>query len=137
MNLSADSVRRIREAYVQAVRGSVSPAQFAAAFGLSPDCERDGVTDAAAVALRYLSQGLPGFRGNVSEWSYQSTFHHDAPDKVLCRFWWPRFVAELTNSSHTGTMIDAVHWIDNPGKRRETVIDAACEAFRLKRSGDA
>lgn len=52
MTLSADSVRRIREAYVQAVRGSVSPAQFAATFGLDADAERDGVTGAAALALR-------------------------------------------------------------------------------------
>jgi hypothetical protein len=69
----------------------------------------------------------------LSEWSYQRTFHHDTPDKVLCRLWWPRFVAELTNTSHTATMIDVVHWIDDPGDRREAIIDAAHEAFMLKR----
>lgn len=136
MTLSADSVRRIREAYVQAVRGSVSPAQFAAALGLPADAEQTGVAGASAIALRYFSQGLPGFRGDLPEWSYQRTLHHDTPDQVLCRLWWPRFVAELTNRAHIGTQIARVHWIDDPGERREAILATAREVFLLKPDAD-
>lgn len=137
MTLSAESVRRIREAYVQAVHGSVSPAQFAAMFDLPPEAERDGVTGAAATALRYLSQGLPGFRGNLSEWSYQQSFYSDAPDQVLCRLWWPRFVAELVNPAHAPRQtIERVHWTDDPGEQREAILEAACAAFPLARKSD-
>ena len=27
--------------------------------------------------------------------SFQRAFDHDKPDKVLCRLWWPRFVAQI------------------------------------------
>jgi hypothetical protein len=55
-----------------------------------------------------VSQGLPGFRRNLSRWSYQRTFHNDKPDEVLCRLWWPRFVAELLDS-HGRSQLGRVH----------------------------
>jgi hypothetical protein len=56
MTLSADSVTRIREAYGEATGTPVTPEDFAAALDLPADCERDGVSGTAALALRYLSQ---------------------------------------------------------------------------------
>lgn len=67
----------------------------------------------------------------MSEWSYQRTSRHDTPDQVLCRLWWPRFVAEL-KTLHTGTVIDLVHWFDDPGDRCEAIIAEARETFLLK-----
>jgi hypothetical protein len=63
----------------------------------------------AAVALSYLSQGLPGFRGNLPEW----------------------FVATIGQSGGHG-VIDHVIWIDAPGDHAEKTLAAAREAFRLR-----
>jgi hypothetical protein len=84
--LSGDRVKRIREAYSEATGAPVGPEEFAAAFDLPAAGERDGVSGAAALALRYLSQGLPGFRGKLSEWSFQGLIGHHGPHEVLCRF---------------------------------------------------
>ena len=37
--------------------------------------ENEGASRPEAVALSNLSQGLPGFRGDLPEWSYQQAFH--------------------------------------------------------------
>ena len=73
----------------------IDEATFAARFGIPTNSELEGVNGPGALALRYLSQGLPGFRGSLSEWSFQRPFDHDKPDKVLCRLWWPRFAAQI------------------------------------------
>ena len=86
--------------------------------------------------MRYLSQGLPGFRGSLSEWSYQRSYHHDTPDKVLCQLWWPRFVAEIIYAGGR-TQLGRVFWVDDPEDRREATIKAACEAFILQMPGEA
>ena len=81
MALSGDAVRRIREAFNEATGTPLEADAFAERFGLPANSERDGLTGPGALALRYLSQGLPGFRGNLSEWSYQRTFYEDKPDQ--------------------------------------------------------
>ena len=85
MTLSGDALRRIREAFSEATAMPIDEATFAARFGLPANSERDGVNGPGALGLRYLSQGLPGFRGSLPEWSYQRSYHHDKPDKVLRR----------------------------------------------------
>lgn len=130
MNLSADSVKRVREAYSEATGAPVSPEAFAAAFNLPPSGEQDGVSGAAALALRYLSQGLPGFRGKLREWSFQGLVGHHGPHQVLCRFWWPRFNAEI-GFVRAVSIISHVHWIDDPGGQRIAILREACRMFRL------
>jgi hypothetical protein len=128
--LTAESVKRIREAYGEAIGAPVTPEDFAAAFDLPAAGERDGVTGAAALALRYVSQGLPGFRGKLNEWSFQGLVGHHGPHQVLCRFWWPRFVAEI-EFGHATSLISHVHWIDDPGDLRIPILIKACTTFRL------
>jgi hypothetical protein len=128
--LTAESVKRIREAYSKATGVPVSPEHFAAAFDLPAGAESDGVSGAAALALRYLSQGLPGFRGKLNEWSFPGMVGHRGPHQVLCRFWWPRFNAEI-RFSHATSIISHVHWIDDPGERRTAILVQACQVFRL------
>lgn len=130
MTLSGESVTRIREAYGEATGAPVTPADFAAAFDLPADAETAGIAGAAALALRYLSQGLPGFRGKLSEWSFQGLVGHHGPHKVLCRFWWPRFNAEI-EFVHAASVISHVHWIDDPSDRRLDILLQACKSFRL------
>jgi hypothetical protein len=57
--------------------------------------EDEGASGPEAVALSYLSQGLPGFRGDLPEWSYQQTFHAKGTRglQILTRYWWPSLVA--------------------------------------------
>ena len=120
MTLTAFNVRRIRAALQEASGDPLSAADFAKRYGHPVDAEEVGVDGPAATMLRYLSQGLPGFRGDLAEWSFQRTLHHDAPDKVLCRLWWPRFVGELSKPAFKPkTEITRVHWIDDPGERRD------------------
>jgi hypothetical protein len=135
MTLSGDAVRRIREAFSKATATPIDEGAFAARFGLPANSERDGVNGPGALALPYLSQGLPGFCGNLSEWSFQRPFDHDKPDKVLCRLWWPRFVAQITDA-HGRAQLGRVFWIDDPEDRREAIIKAACETFILQMSGE-
>jgi hypothetical protein len=68
-----------------------------------------------AVALSYLSQGLPGFRGDIPEWSYQQAFHAKAVRglQILPRYWWPRFVARIGQHGGHGC-IETVSWVDEP-----------------------
>ena len=69
----------------------------------------------------YLSQGLPGFRGDLPEWSYQQVFH---------RYWWPRFIARIgERAGHS--VIETVTWVDEPGDHADRVLVAAREAFML------
>ena len=138
MTLTGESIARIREAYWEATGAPISAPEFAARFDLPIHAERDGVTGAAAIMLRYLSQGLPGFRGGLREWSYQTLVGDgDRVHNVMCRLWWPRFTAEVVSRAHeTRATMECVHWIDDPGERRDAVLDTACEMFLLKR-GDA
>ena len=124
-------MRRIRQAFNAATAMSIDEATFAARVGIPANSELEGVNGPGALALRYLSQGLPGFRGNLSEWSFQRPFDHDKPDKVLCRLWWPRFVAQITDA-HGRAQLGRVFWIDDPEDRREAIIKAACETFILQ-----
>ena len=135
MMLSGRAVRRIRQAFNAAAAMPIDEATFAARFGIPTNSERDGVNGPGALVLRYLSQGLPGFRGNLSEWSFQRAFDHDKPDKVLCRLWWPRFVAQITDA-HGRAQLGRVFWIDDPEDRREVIIKAACETFILQMPGE-
>jgi hypothetical protein len=58
----------------------------------------------------------------------------DRPHKVLCRLWWPRFTAEIHRRTfETRAMMEPVYWIDDPGERRDAILDAACEVFLLQR----
>jgi hypothetical protein len=105
MQVAGGSIRRIREAYSEAIGAPVWPEDFAAALALPADCERDGVSGSAALALRYLSQGLPDFRGALPEFCFQGLVGHHGPHKVLCRFWWPRFAAEIKWGHATTSII--------------------------------
>lgn len=131
MTLSGESVKRVREAYGEAIGASVTAEAFAAAFVLPPWCEQDGVTGTAALALRYLSQGLPGFRGNLPEFCFQGLVGHHGPRKLLCRLWWPRFAAEIEWGQATTSILGQVHWIDDPGDLRLGIVAQACAAFHL------
>jgi hypothetical protein len=107
-----------------------APEEFAAAFDLPAEVEV--VSGAAALALRYLSQGLPGFRGTLSEWSFQGLVGHRGPHQVPCRFWWPRFAAEIEWGHATQGVIGHVHWIDDPGDLRTAILAQACKTFILQ-----
>ena len=72
MTLSGRAVRRIRQAFNAATAMPIDEATFAARFGIPTNSEIEGVNGGGARALRYLSQGLPGFRGNLSEWSFNA-----------------------------------------------------------------
>ena len=65
-------------------------------------------------------RGLPGFRGDLPEWSYQQAFHAKGTRRlqILTRYWWPRLVATIGQSGGHGA-IDHVTWIDAPGDRAE------------------
>lgn len=132
MTLSGESVTRIREAYGEALGAPIEPEAFAATFDLPADAEAVGVTGAAALALRYLSQGLPGFRGKLPEYCFQGLVGHQGPHKVLCRFWWPRFAAEITWGHATTSILNHVHWIDDPGDRRIDITIQVCTKYRLQ-----
>jgi hypothetical protein len=136
MTLSGRAVRRIRQAFNAATAMPINEATFAARFGIPTNSELDGVNGPGALALRYLSQGLPGFRVSLSEWSFQRASHHDKPDKVLCRLWWPRFVAQITDARGRA-QLGRVFWIDDPEDRRAAIIKAACEMFILQMPGEA
>ena len=95
--------------------------------------EDEGASGPEAVALSYLSQGLPGFRGNLPEWSYQQAFHAKGVRglQILTRYWWPRFVARIgERAGHS--VIETVTWVDGPGDHAEETLAAAREAFRLR-----
>jgi hypothetical protein len=96
--------------------------------------ESEGASGPLAVALRYLSQGLPGFRGDLFEWSYQATFHERWPT-LLMRYWWPRFTAPIARG-YGPARIDFVRWIDEPGDCEAMILKAACETFRLRLAPD-
>jgi hypothetical protein len=107
-------------------------------MGLPGDAEPHGAEASGETALRYLSQGLPGLRGELTEWSFQATFHErTTPDEILCRLWWPRFVAEVSKP-HGRTVITRVRWIDDPvtSERRVETLTKACEVFMLRRSSE-
>jgi hypothetical protein len=104
----------------------------AARFTIPVDSEREGVDGYSALALRYLTQGLPGFRGNLSEWSYQRMVQHE----TLWRLWWPRFVGEIIYA-HGRSQLGRIIWIDDPADWRESIIKAACEAFILQMPSEA
>jgi hypothetical protein len=132
--MKPDNVTRIREAYQLATGEQLSAKEFASLHHLPADAEQNGAEGAAETTLRYLSQGLPGFRGDLTEWSFQATFHErTTPHKILCRLWWPRFVAEISKL-HGRTVITRVHWIDDPvtSERRVETLTKACEVFMLR-----
>lgn len=134
VGMKPESVTRIREAYAQASGEDLTAQEFATRMGLPAEAEAHGAEGAAETALRYLSQGLPGFRGDLTEWSFQAMFfERNTPSNVLCRLWWPRFVAELTKTLGR-TVISRVHWIDDPvtSERRVEVLTKACEVFMLR-----
>lgn len=144
--MKGDEVKKIRYALSEAVGRRMSQHDLAAVLGLTgstgPDTLRsweDGSRDVSgpgALALRYLSQGLPGFRGDVPEWSYQREFHHDHAN-VIVRHWWPRFVVNVKRPSTAPPFLDTPRWIDDPLFRREAIVAACCEAFRLPVSSPA
>jgi hypothetical protein len=74
---------------------------------------------------------LPGFRGKPSEYSFQGLVGHHGPHQVLCRFWWPRFAAEI-ELTRGRSRIGHVHWIDDPGERRAAILAQACKTFLLQ-----
>jgi hypothetical protein len=132
--MKPENVTRIREAYAQAAGVDLTAAEFASLMDLAADAETHGVTGAAETALRYLSQGLPSFRGELTEWSFQATFFdRTSPHKVLCRLWWPRFVAELSKTLGR-TVIARVHWVDDPvtSERRVEILTRACDVFMMR-----
>jgi len=81
-------------------------------------------------AAEYLSQGLPEFRGDLPEYSYQATFHERWPTLVT-RYWWPRFVAPIERG-HGPARFGFITWTDDPGDQRDAIIAQACERFRVK-----
>lgn len=110
-----DEVHNIREALGSAIGEKISTRDFGMALGLSPDnasrsvrrWENTGPTGPAAVAMRYLEQGLmtalPEFvmgEGDV-----------DLGDTYLIRLHFPRFVARWNKEIKSYTDI---HWIDEP-----------------------
>ena len=79
--MEATEVRRLREALSEAMGREVSQLDLGLMLGLNlasvevTKWEEEGASGPEAVALSYLSQGLPGFRGDLPEWSYQQSFH--------------------------------------------------------------
>jgi hypothetical protein len=79
--VNGSEVRRIREALGQAMGRDVSQLDLGLMLGLNlaslevGKWEDEGASGPEAVALSYLSQGLPGFRGDIPEWSFQQAFH--------------------------------------------------------------
>jgi hypothetical protein len=137
--MDGSAVKRIREALGQAVGQEVSQLDFGVRLGLNlasaevTKWEDEGASGLEAAALSYLSQGLPGFRGDLPEWSYQQAFHAKGSRglQILTRHWWPRFVATIGQRGGHG-IIERVIWIDAPGERAETTLASAREAFRLR-----
>jgi hypothetical protein len=137
--MDGSAVKRIREALGQAMGREVSQLDLGVMLGLNlaslevTKWEEEGASGPEAVALSYLSQGLPGFRGDLPEWSYQQAFHARGLRglQILTRYWWPRFVAAIGESRGHG-VIDRVMWIDAPGDYAEKTLSAAREAFRLR-----
>jgi hypothetical protein len=78
------------EALGQAMGREVSQLDLRVVLGLNlasvevGKWEDEGASGPEAVALSYLSQGLPGFRGDLPEWSYQQAFH--AKGSAACKF---------------------------------------------------
>lgn len=136
MHMPGDEIRQIREGLAQAIGRPLCAHEFGARLGLPADSfavsmmESEGATGPLALALRYLSQGLPGFRGDLPEWSYESTFHERWPT-ALVRYWWPRFMAPIERR-HLPARMGFISWIDDPRDRKEATLKAACEAFRLR-----
>jgi uncharacterized protein (DUF433 family) len=100
------------------------------ASGRQLSAEEFAAIATSEMAARYLAQGLPGFRGDLPEWSYQATFHERWPT-VLVRHWLPRFRASVERTfgpAHIGF----VTWIDDPGDQAAAILKAACEAFILR-----
>src|SRR3954451_22159479 len=103
--MTGADVKAIRNALSEATGRRVSQYDLGIILGLSVDnaarlvrkWEEEEASGPAAMALRYLSQGLPGYRGELREWSYQHEFHASAARglQVLHRQWWPRFVARV------------------------------------------
>jgi hypothetical protein len=137
--MDGSEVKRIREALGQAMGREVSQLDLGVMLGLNlasvevTKWEDEGASGPEAVGLSYLSQGLPGFRGDLPEWSYQQAFHAKGLRglQILTRCWWPRFVARIGESGGHG-VIDHVTWIDEPGDHAEPILAAAREAFRLR-----
>jgi hypothetical protein len=137
--MDGNEVRRIREALGQAMGKEVSQLDLGVMLGLNlasvevGKWEAEDASGPEAVALSYLSQGLPGFRGDLPEWSYQQAFHAKGLRglQILTRYWWPRFVAKIGERAGHG-VIETVNWIDAPGECAETSLAAAREAFRLR-----
>ena len=79
--MEATEVRRLREALSEAMSREVSQLDLGLMLGLNlasvevTKWEEEGASGPEAVALSYLSQGLPGFRGDLPEWCYQQSFH--------------------------------------------------------------
>jgi hypothetical protein len=137
--VQATEVRRVREALSEAMGREVSQLDLGLMLGLNlasvevSKWEDEGASGPEAVALSYLSQGLPGFRGDLPEWSYQQSFHAKGTRglQILTRYWWPRFVARIGERAGHG-VIDEVFWVDEPGDGAERVLASAREAFMLR-----
>jgi hypothetical protein len=134
-------IRRIRSALSEASGRDWTLGDLALQLGTSPDVIRrweDGseiVPGLAEVALKYLSKGLPGFRGDLPEWSYQAEFHHRGlPEHadIITRYWWPRFAAPVVDRLKPGgAKLGQITWFDDPCDQRESVLGRCREAFAL------
>jgi hypothetical protein len=119
--MDGSEVRRIHEALGQAMGREVLQLDLGVMLGLNlasvevGKWETEGARGPEAVALSYLSQGLPGCRGDIPEWSYQQAFHAKAVRglQILTRYWWPRFVARIGQHGGHGC-IETVSWVDEP-----------------------
>ena len=130
--MEATEVRRLREALSEAMGRDVSQLDLGLMLGLNlasvevTKWEEEGASGPEAVALSYLSQGLPGFRGDLPEWSYQQSFHARGTRGLQI----PRATRIGQRAGHG--VLDEVFWIDEPGDRAESIIAAAREAFMLR-----
>jgi hypothetical protein len=95
-SMDGSEVRRIHEALGQAIGREVLQLDLGVMLGLNlasvevGKWETEGASGPEAVAPSYLSQGLPGFRGDIPEWSYQQAFHAKAVRglQILTPYWW-------------------------------------------------
>lgn len=142
--MNGDDVKRIRDALGEARGRRVSQGEFAAIIGLAGanagdhvrgfEDESRPISGPVATALRYLSQGLPGFRGDLPEYSFQAVYQHAGTPRhaqVISRYWWPRFVAPIVKNARGFGVLGDVQWIDEPGDQADWVLERCREAFML------
>ena len=123
-------MRRIRQAFNAATAMPID----GATFGIPTNRELEGINGPAP---SHCGTCHKAYRASVATCPNgpSTRIDHDKPDKVLCRLWWPRLVAQITEA-HGRAQLGRVFWIDDPEDRREAIIKAACETFILQMSGE-